>query len=522
MKDKEKRILHASAVSISEIQPSDIYMSITMRMFSTRPNRNNEAVTEAFIDEIVANQTKYICVPLCADTRKMVRNDYGGLGHMLNPETETFMSEQIGGFVSFKKVYDEYGISLYGEARVPKRDERVCNTLIALYEMGKLNFSFEILAGDMELKNGVWYIDASPNNTLFGMAVVSVPAYPEAKALALVAETKDESGRGFTLSEATFYTLRNLLSVKLEAFFGDAWPWSYTVERMCHECIILYNEMDGRTVRVDYQVIDDNPIITDVYEVVYQRKGDVRMNLVSSAGLPSHTHSIQVEQFGTVEEVSAVEQTPNIEATVAQTGEQSADGADGIPAVETVEVAESEVPASDTASIEPTPDAETPEVTSEVAEVETVEVSENKGDEAENIAPEGPIGDVGESGPAGDVPVEDVTELKAELEQLRAQVASLQKYQAIAESAEAERLKNERSAKKAQMMQFAQKNGLDTEKPEIAEIIERLDYEALVTCSVSETPVKKTEPKPAISSFTMFNGMELEGEYGGILRRVQQ
>ena len=53
----------ASQVMISETQSNDIYMTVLMRMFSTRPNRNGYAVSEAFIDNIVANATKYTCLP---------------------------------------------------------------------------------------------------------------------------------------------------------------------------------------------------------------------------------------------------------------------------------------------------------------------------------------------------------------------------------------------------------------------------------------------------------------------------
>jgi hypothetical protein len=34
-----------------------------MRMFSTRPNRNGYAVSEAFIDNIVTNCGRYTCLP---------------------------------------------------------------------------------------------------------------------------------------------------------------------------------------------------------------------------------------------------------------------------------------------------------------------------------------------------------------------------------------------------------------------------------------------------------------------------
>ena len=53
----------ASQVMISEAQSNDIYMTVLMRMFSTRPNRNGYAVSEAFMDNIVANAAKYTCLP---------------------------------------------------------------------------------------------------------------------------------------------------------------------------------------------------------------------------------------------------------------------------------------------------------------------------------------------------------------------------------------------------------------------------------------------------------------------------
>lgn len=51
----------ASDLSISQEKSNDIFLIIDMRMLSTRPNKNHEGVTEAFIDEIIANQSTYDC-----------------------------------------------------------------------------------------------------------------------------------------------------------------------------------------------------------------------------------------------------------------------------------------------------------------------------------------------------------------------------------------------------------------------------------------------------------------------------
>lgn len=53
----------ASRVLMAAAEQNDIYMTVVMRMFSTVPNRNGFAVSEAFIDNIVANAAKYTCLP---------------------------------------------------------------------------------------------------------------------------------------------------------------------------------------------------------------------------------------------------------------------------------------------------------------------------------------------------------------------------------------------------------------------------------------------------------------------------
>lgn len=110
------------------------------------------------------------------------------------------MSEQIGSFYSFAKVQDEFGISLIGEARIPKRDAAICGIIMQMYATRTLNFSFEIMVSVMSEQDGVQIIDAAEGNELIGMAVVTIPAYPEATALSLVAEK--EKGDDPSMDEA--------------------------------------------------------------------------------------------------------------------------------------------------------------------------------------------------------------------------------------------------------------------------------------------------------------------------------
>lgn len=115
-----------------------------------------------------------------------------GLTHRLNKTSGIFESEQIGSFFSFAKEIDNGVISLLGEARIPKRNPMLCETLMRLYKAGALNFSFEILVGNATQSDGIMVIDAAEGNELIGMAVVTTPACPEATALKLIAEDEND------------------------------------------------------------------------------------------------------------------------------------------------------------------------------------------------------------------------------------------------------------------------------------------------------------------------------------------
>lgn len=73
-----KVIMEASQIQLAEPQSNEIYMSVWMRMFSTRPNRNGYAVSEAFIDRIIANSERYTCLPLCADANRLRHGETQG------------------------------------------------------------------------------------------------------------------------------------------------------------------------------------------------------------------------------------------------------------------------------------------------------------------------------------------------------------------------------------------------------------------------------------------------------------
>ena len=176
----------ASAV-ISELQSSDIYLTLKARLFDLRANLNGVRVTEAFLDEIVENEAKYVCHPLYADIRGLIASKT--VGHMYNKRTGEFYSTQIGAFYHFEKEVDGDNAHLVGYARVPKRNKALCKALSDLFTDNALKFSFEVNCSVYEEdEDGTMVIDANPGNYWEGECVVTFPACETAVAQELIAE----------------------------------------------------------------------------------------------------------------------------------------------------------------------------------------------------------------------------------------------------------------------------------------------------------------------------------------------
>lgn len=117
------------------------------------------------------------------------------LQHKMNPSRTEFTTEPIGSFVKFyKEVEPDGAVGLYGEARIPKRDKRIMDMLARMYESGRLHVSFEIMASNCTQDGEVVVIDASPENNLLAMAIVSCPAYEDSNALLMVAGKEEVDG----------------------------------------------------------------------------------------------------------------------------------------------------------------------------------------------------------------------------------------------------------------------------------------------------------------------------------------
>ena len=178
---------------ISEIQQSDVFMSVKARICEApAANLNGARVTEAFIDEIVGND-KYVGLPLYADVKALMSGNYNRLGHLYDVKTGEFHSTQIGSFYKFEKQTNGENCYLVGYARIPKRNKKLSKAISELFTEGALKFSFELSVGEYEeLDDETILIDASENNYLEGTAIVTYPACEDAVALELVAQKADE------------------------------------------------------------------------------------------------------------------------------------------------------------------------------------------------------------------------------------------------------------------------------------------------------------------------------------------
>ena len=194
--NKAKYFSFASAVST--LEQSDIFISVKLRILEApKANLNGARVTEAFIDDIIAHEERYVGLPLYADKKALLSGNYNHLGHMYNQKTGEFYSTQIGSFYQFEKENFDDGCYLVGYARIPKRDKELSKAITDLFVDGSLKFSFEIASGDLkELEDGTVEIDASENNYLEGTAIVTFPACEDAVALELVAQHEAGNQKG--------------------------------------------------------------------------------------------------------------------------------------------------------------------------------------------------------------------------------------------------------------------------------------------------------------------------------------
>ena len=422
-------IFAASNVSISELKSNRKYMSVSMEMFSTKRNLNGVAVTEAFIDDIVANKNDYVCMTLAADVSKLKKKDYRGLTHMYDPSTGNFLAEENGSFYDFEKIKGEDGEStLVGYARINKRSNAVCEAVQELYEKNALAFSFEIAAGNTRAENGVTIIDASEENEL---------AYPDSKAISLVAEAEMTPETFFAsanilISEIDFDTVRRWLWDAMRDFFGDH---IYDTRPLLVgvDFALIYDERCGKTMKFEYVLNEEgNLLIKDVFDVEF----------------------VRAEQNKDTVVIDEMEQKKEAEVVVEQKEEVSAEVAEVI----------------------------TPEVNDEpqikTADEKKEDDSEQEPEAVDKEAQPDPEEPSSEEKDAKDV---ELAEALSRCSALEAEVAELKAFKEELDVLKAEKEQAMLAEKRERISRFAKESGLNPESEVIAKAIQNLDYEVLIS-----------------------------------------
>lgn len=482
-------IMNASNILISELKSNRRYMSLSMRMFSTRENLNHVAVTEAFIDNIIANKDEYVCMPLCADVPKMKKKDYRGLTHLYDAKSGTFLADVIGGFYDFEKVSDEFGISLIGHARVNKRIEAVCSAIEELYANNALNFSFEISAGELREENGITIVDASDNNELTAMAVVSVPAYPESKALDLVAEAKPTiedfyENTKFIAAEMDLETVRWKFFDALYDYKSDE-AWHMRPVLFCYDCVILYDDQEGKSYKCEYIVQGDELILKDFYEIKFMRaekgsENEMEMNEAMKAELEEEEAKLKAEPDDTPADTEGGNEG-GTEGGSENTGTTDPDPADPDPVEEPV--VEPAAPEENVIGTEPVRASGEAETTVEVAEdLPIVEEEQEDRDDPED-----------QNEPEDKEDEDELIALRKHCAELEAQIEALNQVKAELDQIKAEREKAELDEKKNELREYAIAEGLNVEDEAVARAIDEMDHAALM----SEVMSKKNSKKEA-------------------------
>lgn len=301
----DKVILASFASVVSELQQSDIYMTVKARICETpKPNLNGVRVTSAFIDEIVDNSEKYVGLPLNADVKALAKGRYDRLGHLYDARTGEYHSTQIGSFYKFEKEEFSGGAYLVGYARIMKRNKAICKAVAELFGDNALKFSFEISCGEYsKLTDGTIEIDASENNFLEGAAVVSFPACEDAVALELVAEINSmtDDGEGEKMTDVNEVVIN-------EEVIAEAVEEEQKEE--AHE-----------EVTAEQENVDASVYVTEVHRVTdtvsaYDTCSNESVEITQTTEIVTHTsedgddHKIVVDEAANVAVAETTEQDP--------------------------------------------------------------------------------------------------------------------------------------------------------------------------------------------------------------------
>ena len=354
-----------------------------------------------------------------------------------------------------------------------------------LYREDNLSFSFELQAGELRKENGVLWVDKSELNNLIGMAVVSVPAYKSARALALVAEDKrDEYQRAMQnaailatkekLAEASLDTIMGWVYNAVYQFIGENvgyFPFSFLFIGV--DSAALHNMETGKMYRVDYAIRESDVMITDFYEVELVRASDASIEHSGTDEDDMGESEVNEKMPNDVNEHTAEEVVEQpVEEVISEEAEEAVEEEETLEAEAGEEAAEEEA-------------QEEPEEGSG-QETETVDATEDKPEEdfEQKLAQQ--------------------AERIAELERIEEQWKATE--EAKAQAAEAQ--------KREELMAGAEAAGLDVKSDEVKAAVEGADYAQLVSL-IFEAALKRVTEKTDDKTPTnpMVADMRLKGEW---------
>lgn len=286
---KSKRI-----ISIGEDESSSkLFLTIDFVLNDTNVNLNGVQYSESFLQDIVDNQDEYISMPLKVDYNKLINENVSSLTHNYSKSTNRFYNQMIGSFTKFyieKSDNGEY--ELCGQVRIPKEFDQACEIIQQLYEDNSLFVSYEIYVGKYTTKNNgeIKYVDKDPENYLSAYSIVSTPAVPSAKAIALVAELIDKEGEEIVpsktkytkqqfiadfkkgikkkeIAELSYDQVMSQLWDQIKINLGDEY-YDFYMEDNGVDFMIMQNYSDGSLIRIDFTVDGDTVVALDAYPVI--------------------------------------------------------------------------------------------------------------------------------------------------------------------------------------------------------------------------------------------------------------
>jgi len=177
--------LSSKITKIAEVD--NRYMELTMIVSDTSVNLNGVSIPKDVLLES-ADSLVNPSMPLVVDKEMLEAGFTNSLTHRY--ENGELKTDIIGVFteawVESSLDDDSYAI-MYAKAIVYKRFPETIDAIKTLYEDDDLRFSWELVATDIEEKNGISYLKKIKFE---GHCIVSSPAYPIAEATKLVATAK--------------------------------------------------------------------------------------------------------------------------------------------------------------------------------------------------------------------------------------------------------------------------------------------------------------------------------------------